>query len=407
MSAAPETVRILRVFVSSPGDVAAERAVLDEVVESINRSDGRACGVRLELWKWEQDAVPQIGPQPQAVIDAQTPAYDIYLGILAHRFGTTTGRYGSGTEKEFRDALKRWGSHRFALDPVLFQQGQGRSGRTGSGAVCQGPQVSRADRAARARIVRHVRDGAGQPGRFFRKGWRAPPRRRPPARSFRTTACRRRRRRAATPRPISATCWSKTSHIDIRGLSVGTGKAHRFPIEELFISLTASGGQAGADVPDADGRLPEAACRDRSARRFPAPEPGAPARSAGRHRRPRFGQDDLPAPRGPRALPERTGGRSPRGPGSSRAGRPHLPRLRAIERTGRSPGQTRPQPDTPDGGRLRRPGCLTTWPPPAPSTAGIWTSGFSGTSSKPGGAPCCWMAWTKPRIGGRGKGSAA
>ena len=30
----------------------------------------------------------------------------------------------------------------------------------------------------------------------------------------------------------------KTAYIDIRGLSVGTGQAHRFPIEQLFISLT-------------------------------------------------------------------------------------------------------------------------------------------------------------------------
>jgi hypothetical protein len=48
MSAAPETARIVRVFVSSPSDVAAEREVLDEVVESINRTDGPGCGVRLD-----------------------------------------------------------------------------------------------------------------------------------------------------------------------------------------------------------------------------------------------------------------------------------------------------------------------------------------------------------------------
>ena len=30
----------------------------------------------------------------------------------------------------------------------------------------------------------------------------------------------------------------QTSHIDIRGLQVGTGRVHRFPIEDLFISLT-------------------------------------------------------------------------------------------------------------------------------------------------------------------------
>jgi len=33
----------------------------------------------------------------------------------------------------------------------------------------------------------------------------------------------------------------KTTHIDIRGLQVGTGRANRFPIEELYISLTTTG----------------------------------------------------------------------------------------------------------------------------------------------------------------------
>jgi hypothetical protein len=43
------------------------------------------------------------------VVDDQTPAYGIYLGIMSKRFGTPSGPYGSGTEKEFRDALERWG----------------------------------------------------------------------------------------------------------------------------------------------------------------------------------------------------------------------------------------------------------------------------------------------------------
>jgi hypothetical protein len=110
MTQHPETARIIRVFVSSPSDVAAERGVLDEVVQRINRTDGRERNVRLEVWKWETGVVTQIGPKPQDVIDAQMPVhYDIYLGIMKHRFGTPTGRYGSGTEKEFQDALKCWG----------------------------------------------------------------------------------------------------------------------------------------------------------------------------------------------------------------------------------------------------------------------------------------------------------
>ncbi len=108
MASQSETVRVIRVFVSSPNDVRQEREALDEVVARINRNEGRERGIRLELWKWEDDAVPHVGPKAQAAIDQQTPAYDVYLGIMAHRFGTKTGHYGSGTEKEFRDALKRW-----------------------------------------------------------------------------------------------------------------------------------------------------------------------------------------------------------------------------------------------------------------------------------------------------------
>lgn len=110
MSGGSETVRMVRVFVSSPGDVAAERNVMKELVEGINRSDGQAGGFRLELFRWEDDVVPQLGPKPQQVVDSQTPVYDIYVGIMSSRFGTPSGRYGSGTEKEYKDALKNWKS---------------------------------------------------------------------------------------------------------------------------------------------------------------------------------------------------------------------------------------------------------------------------------------------------------
>lgn len=101
-------VRLIRVFVSSPGDVSEERQILDEVVDSINRTDGHAAGFHLELFKWEDNVTPQIGPKPQQVVDDQTPEYDVYVGIMSTRFGTPPGRYDSGTEKEFKDALKKW-----------------------------------------------------------------------------------------------------------------------------------------------------------------------------------------------------------------------------------------------------------------------------------------------------------
>ena len=46
----------------------------------------------------------------------------------------------------------------------------------------------------------------------------------------------------------------QTAYIDIRGLSVGTGRAHRFPIEQLFISLTTSRGPTESRRRAAAGR---------------------------------------------------------------------------------------------------------------------------------------------------------
>ncbi len=63
MNGHPETVRIIRVFVSSPSEVSEERKALDEVVARTNRTDGAERKVRLELWKWEEDTAPQIGPR--------------------------------------------------------------------------------------------------------------------------------------------------------------------------------------------------------------------------------------------------------------------------------------------------------------------------------------------------------
>ncbi len=109
MSVQHETIRLIRVFVSSPGDVTQERDVLDEAIGFVNDGIGRQRRIRLETWKWEDKVVPRIGSTPQSVVDDQSPHYDIYLGIMSSRFGTPTDKYGSGTEREFREALERWG----------------------------------------------------------------------------------------------------------------------------------------------------------------------------------------------------------------------------------------------------------------------------------------------------------
>ena len=105
----PKQFTVLRIFVSSPDDVQEERDVLEEVVRDINNTDAQERGLQLKTFRWEKDVTPRIGPPPQKVVDEQTPDCRIYLGILSARFGTPTEGFGSGTEKEFRSALKSWG----------------------------------------------------------------------------------------------------------------------------------------------------------------------------------------------------------------------------------------------------------------------------------------------------------
>ena len=233
----PSKVTLIRIFVSSPGDVADERKALEDVVTRINRTEGDVRQCRLELWKWEKDVVPQIGPSPQKVVDEQTPQYDIYLGIMKSRFGTPTGEYGSGTEQEFRQAYEQWGDEGvpwilfyFNDDPrppmkreqvqqmlrvVEFREeleGKGITGAYTNGAIGFSPEVEEHLRKV-LQCFRPVKLAEAPEDR----------RQQDPSRYLQLLA-------------------EDTSQIDIRGLA-GGAKAHRFPIEELYIPLTKAAGE--------------------------------------------------------------------------------------------------------------------------------------------------------------------
>lgn len=104
---------VLRTFLASPGDAAAERIALTEVVDELNRTWADFVGTRVELIKWESHAVPAGGPDPQAAINDQLlgdDQYDIFIGILKGQLGTPTPRASSGTVEEFERAYARYSS---------------------------------------------------------------------------------------------------------------------------------------------------------------------------------------------------------------------------------------------------------------------------------------------------------
>lgn len=112
---------ILSVFVASPSDVDEERNRLEEVIRELNTAWARELGIRLELVRWETHAYPSFGEDAQAVINDQIPDdYDLFIGLMWYRFGTPTGRAGSGTIEEFQRAKKRFDHDPSALQLMIY-----------------------------------------------------------------------------------------------------------------------------------------------------------------------------------------------------------------------------------------------------------------------------------------------
>lgn len=95
--------------------MATERARLNTIVESLKPlADDR--GLMLEVVDW-RIVVPDAGRPQQVIFDQLKPTtWDIFIGILWHRFGTPSGaanpatqkEYLSGTEEEFTAAYRLW-----------------------------------------------------------------------------------------------------------------------------------------------------------------------------------------------------------------------------------------------------------------------------------------------------------
>lgn len=110
-----ESLKKIRIFAASPSDVVAERAKLRTVVEML-KPTADFLGLSLEVLDW-RDVVPNAGRPQQIIFDQLKPtSWDIFIGILWHRFGTPPGKkdpktrkdYLSGAEEEFRIAYELW-----------------------------------------------------------------------------------------------------------------------------------------------------------------------------------------------------------------------------------------------------------------------------------------------------------
>lgn len=102
---------IIRVVVASPGDVQAERNLLPQILDELNRGIAAERNLMFVLSRWETDAYPGFHAEgPQGLIDPilNIEDCDIFIGIFWKRFGTPVSDARSGTEHEFMRAYEAW-----------------------------------------------------------------------------------------------------------------------------------------------------------------------------------------------------------------------------------------------------------------------------------------------------------
>lgn len=101
-----QNVRFIRLFVSSPSELPEERAALGSVVSKINGSLGAQYGIRIVRHTFENGTTQQDQAFNTDIARDDTLAQlNLFVGILAYRFGDPNGPAGSGTQLEFRNVV--------------------------------------------------------------------------------------------------------------------------------------------------------------------------------------------------------------------------------------------------------------------------------------------------------------
>lgn len=110
-------IRRVDLFVSSPGDLSAERREIARVADELNRMSHVRGRYHLDVHAYEEETPPLLGEAPQRSVDRfmLRPAdADVFVCMLRSRMGTpvedpaTGERFDSGTAFELACALRAW-----------------------------------------------------------------------------------------------------------------------------------------------------------------------------------------------------------------------------------------------------------------------------------------------------------
>lgn len=94
-------VVLFRCLVISPSDVRNERDAIRDTVHQWNSQIGEVLGAHLEPVLWESHSVPEVGEEPQRILNRQiVEQCDLGIAVFWSRLGTPTSEYLSGSLEE-------------------------------------------------------------------------------------------------------------------------------------------------------------------------------------------------------------------------------------------------------------------------------------------------------------------
>jgi flagellin-like hook-associated protein FlgL len=111
-------LKVYRIVLASPSDVAPDRETVVTSVEEANRLLFNQ-GVAFKIIRWEKDVIPGVSSYPQALINKQTlDHFDVMIALFGTRIGSPTPNAVSGTAEEIQIAQKNenspFGDYRLA-----------------------------------------------------------------------------------------------------------------------------------------------------------------------------------------------------------------------------------------------------------------------------------------------------
>src|SRR5262245_1072550 len=97
----PYPATVFEILLAGPGDVEDERREIAEAIEIWTQRFAHREGLVIRPVMWETDTYPELGADPQEIINRQLAGRcDAVIAVFATRLGTDTPRAVSGTAEE-------------------------------------------------------------------------------------------------------------------------------------------------------------------------------------------------------------------------------------------------------------------------------------------------------------------